>query len=133
MSFADAQAVEDAFYEAFEAADFPAMQRLWLPEGVCIHLMAPILRGADMLDVWRQMFSSGTRLEIEVQHVCWFESEHWATHIVQERIALPGAQRPPTQVLVTNGYQRTQAGWRMALHHASPPPPPRLEPGPQLN
>jgi hypothetical protein len=43
-----------------------------------------------------------------------------AVHVVIESIYLHGDTRPRPPVIATNVYKRTDTGWRMILHHASP-------------
>jgi uncharacterized protein YndB with AHSA1/START domain len=40
---------------------------------------------------------------------------------VVESITAPGAEGAPQLVHATNVYVLTDAGWRLAMHHASPP------------
>ncbi len=129
--FATPQDVEDTFYEAFEAHDLEAMMTVWADaeDIVCIQPMSPIFQGlADIRRIWGQVFSHDQRPEIMVHHRQWLENEGLAVHIVEEQISLPGIPQRPPPVIATNVYRREPDGWRMVLHHVSPPPPPR-QPG----
>ncbi len=44
-----------------------------------------------------------------------------AVRSVVESISTPGNEGSPQRVAATNVYVLTDAGWRMAMHHASPP------------
>jgi hypothetical protein len=45
-----------------------------------------------------------------------------AIHSVYEQITVAGQGTSRTPMLATNIYQRTDHGWRMVAHHASPAP-----------
>ena len=45
-----------------------------------------------------------------------------AVHSVYEHITVAGEARPRGPVIATNVYLRTERGWRMVAHHASPAP-----------
>jgi hypothetical protein len=45
-----------------------------------------------------------------------------SVHSVYEHIAIAGEPRSRAPVIATNIYLRTERGWRMVAHHASPAP-----------
>jgi hypothetical protein len=45
-----------------------------------------------------------------------------AIHSVHENIVVAGESKARGTIAATNIYQRTAAGWRLVLHHASPVP-----------
>jgi hypothetical protein len=45
-----------------------------------------------------------------------------SVHSVYEYITVAGEPRPRSPVIATNVYLRTERGWRMVAHHASPAP-----------
>ena len=47
-----------------------------------------------------------------------------AIHLVNENIEVVDGGGRRFVVLATNAYRRTDAGWRIVLHHASPTPEP---------
>lgn len=125
IEFATPQEAEQAFYEAFERANLPAMMSVWadLTGTVCIHPLGPRLRGrAEIEASWREIFSGGPRLRFCITDAQYTQGALLAVHLVQENIRAAGETglRPP--VLSTNIYQLTESGWRMVLHHASPAP-----------
>jgi hypothetical protein len=46
-----------------------------------------------------------------------------SVHSVYEQISLAEEERTRACMIATNIYMRTERGWRMMAHHASPAPP----------
>lgn len=115
---------ESAFYDAFERADLAAMMVVWA-EGddvVCVHPAGPRLTGFDAVrDSWMQIFAGGVKLTVRVTQARALDGPLVAVRSVVESITAPGTQSAPQAVNATNVYVLTDAGWRIAMHHASPP------------
>lgn len=115
---------ESAFYDAFERADLAAMMVVWTEgdEVVCVHPAGPRLTGFDAVrESWMQIFASGMKLSVRVTESCRLDGPSVAVRSVVESIAAAGAESAPQLVNATNVYVLTDAGWRIAMHHASPP------------
>ncbi|WP_448506887.1 YybH family protein [Immundisolibacter sp.] len=118
-------AAEAAFYKALEAADTALMQAVWDdgPDLVCVHPMWPELHGhRAIFAAWRRMFAAGPHLTVATAPVLTRCDGELATHVVHEQLGVRGDDNQPPPVVATNVYRRTDAGWRMILHHASPTP-----------
>lgn len=115
---------ENAFYDAFERADLAAMMVVWA-EGedvVCVHPSGPRLVGFEAVrDSWMQIFSGGSRLSVRTDEVRRLDGPSVAVRSVVELISAAGGGGAPQRVHATNVYVLTDAGWRLAMHHASPP------------
>jgi ketosteroid isomerase-like protein len=114
---------EQAFYRAFEEADLRAMMQVWADEdGVaCIHPMGQIVHGYEQVcDSWHKLFGGDQRMHFRLEHYARSNDGTLAVHTLSEYIYLPGDTRPRPAILATNVYRRTEHGWRMVLHHASP-------------
>jgi uncharacterized protein (TIGR02246 family) len=115
---------ESAFYDAFERADLAAMLVVWA-EGedvVCVHPSGPRLTGFEAVrDSWMQIFSSNIKLSVRVTETRRLDGPSVAVRSVVESITAPGNEGDPQLVNATNVYVLTDAGWRIAMHHASPP------------
>lgn len=123
MAWATPQAAEKAFYEAFEAGDLLAMMRVWADTSdiCCIHPMGKALHGpAAVSEGWEGIFSSGQRLQFVLESVQWQGTDDLAISVVLEHIKVEGDARPRPPMIATNIYRRTDHGWHMLLHHASP-------------
>ena len=121
--FSDPQEVENAFYKAFETADLNAMMQVWLDADYveCIHPMSHRLMGlAAIRESWREIFNNNANVEFDTVETRCIEHTDLAIHIVNEHLLVNGSKR--IQILATNIYEKTPAGWRMILHHASPAP-----------
>ena len=115
---------ESAFYDAFERGDLAAMMVVW-SEGddvVCIHPSGPRLVGFDAVrDSWMQIFTGSVKLVVRVEQTLRLDGPSVAVRSVVESISTPGNEGSAQRVAATNVYVLTDAGWRLAMHHASPP------------
>jgi len=131
--FPTAQDAENAFYEALERCDLEAMMAVWSEDDdiVCVHPSGQRLAGQEQVrEVWRQMFSSGPNMRVQIAQQLVIPGMMLAVHSVHESITVAGEQRPRPPMVATNVYLRTAAGWRMIVHHASPAQAPAAEAAP---
>jgi uncharacterized protein (TIGR02246 family) len=123
--FPTAQDAENAFYEALERADLEAMMAVWSEdeEIVCVHPAGQRLAGQEQVrEAWRQMFAGGPSMRVQITQQVVVSGMMLAVHSVHENITVTGEPRARPPMVATNVYLRTPAGWRMAVHHASPAP-----------
>lgn len=124
------QEAESAFYDALEKADLDAMMSVWADEDdiVCVHPGGPRLSGtAQIRESWRQIFSGGQSLRFRLHHLQSLSGVTLVVHSLYEQISMAGGaneKREPATAVATNIYLRTEQGWRMVAHHASPAPVP---------
>ena len=123
--YASAQDTETAFYEAIEKSDLEVMMSVWSDDDdiVCVHPGGARFAGiAQVRESWRKIFSGGQQLRFRLRHQQSIAGGTLAVHSVYEEIAIIGEKRTLPPVISTNIYLRTEHGWRMVLHHASPAP-----------
>lgn len=128
--FATAQDAETAFYEAFAKADLDAMMAVWADDDeiYCVHPRGPRLAGvAQVRESWRQIFASGQSLRFHLRGQQVFNAMMVSVHSVYEHITVVGEAQAPAPMIATNIFMRTDQGWRMVAHHASPAPAARGE------
>lgn len=118
------QDIEQAFYEALEAADLEALMELWADDEqvVCIHPGGPRLEGYhDVRESWREILSAGA-LRIRVVPLMKVEGAVISVHNIIEQVVMSSGRGPAqlVQVHATNVFHKGPKGWRMVLHHASP-------------
>ncbi len=124
----DAESPEQAeavFYAAFEDGDLKAMARIWAHNGdvVCVHPHGPQLVGYDqVMQSWENILDNTAGFRITVQVVNHYHEGDVSVRFVNETLVNEHGDAAPVTVLATNAYQRTESGWRMVLHHASPAP-----------
>ena len=123
--------VNRAFYQAFEAGDLDAMQRLWVEdaEALCIHPGALPVRGSAAISrSWAlimantpyiQFFLTDVEVSVlgdpgRVASVTCTENVLTADDTTEEG-AFAGAK-----AVATNVFVRAEDGWRLWIHHASP-------------
>jgi ketosteroid isomerase-like protein len=123
--FATPQDAEAAFYEAFMKNDLEAMMAVWADddEVYCVHPRGPRVTGiAQVRESWRQIFSSAHSVRFQVREQHLLQAMMVSVHSVYEHITMAGEARARACVIATNIYMRTERGWRMMVHHASPAP-----------
>ena len=115
--------VEAQFYEALREADLDKLMALWADddEVVCVHPGGPRLVGTAAIRIaFEAMFSNGA-INAWPDRVRRVHSLNAAVHNLVERIELATAEGQRTgHVVATNVYLKTDQGWRMVAHHASP-------------
>jgi ketosteroid isomerase-like protein len=139
--FATPLEAEAAFYAAFSRRDLDAMMAVWddAPDIVCVHPMGTLLMGREAVRAsWEAIFRHGPGLTFVVQEQARTHGPELAIHVVHEHARAsrepsaeksqtsgsagrPGAPAPRPPLITTNAYRLTDEGWRMILHHASPP------------
>jgi len=129
--FESPSAAEAEFYRAFSERDIPAMLALWddAEDVVCAHPMSAPLEGvAAVHDSWTQLLSAGEHMQFTPRVIQMYASEALVTHHLWEQIRFGPDLSQTSLVLATNAYRETSSGWRMILHHGSPPGTVQLEP-----
>jgi ketosteroid isomerase-like protein len=123
---ASPEEAEAAFYDAFERCDLAAMMAVWVSDehAVCIHPGGPRLAGFEAIRTsWAEIFSGGPGFKMKVSEVRAMTGQTLAIRTVYETIVPDNGDPSPPPILATNVFALTPAGWRIALHHASPAPP----------
>ena len=121
MKFADAEAVETAFYRAFRDGDEDAMAGLWLeaPHVSCIHPGHVGLVGYDaIIESWRSILRAGDGFDIQFRLETEFASDGLVIRVGTEHLRVE--EEASAVLSVTNAFQHTRRGWMMVLHHAAP-------------
>lgn len=123
--YANSQEAEAAFYDAFGKNDLEAMMAVWADdeEIYCIHPGGQRIAGLENVrESWRKLFNNGQSLSFQLRSRHEIHGMMIAVHSVYEQITVAGQRPSPTPMLATNIYLRTDHGWRMVAHHASPAP-----------
>ena len=123
--FASPQDAESAFYDALTKADLDAMMAVWADDDdiYCVHPNGARIAGVERVrESWRQIFASGQSLRFQLREQQYVQGMMLSVHSVYEHITITGDLRPRGPVIATNVYLRTERGWRMVAHHASPAP-----------
>ncbi len=105
--------------------DLDAMMAVWADddEVYCVHPQGPRITGvAQVRESWRQIFAAAQSLRFQVRQQHLLQAMMVSVHSVYEQITLADETRARSCILATNIYMRTERGWRMMAHHASPAP-----------
>ena len=117
----NADAVEEAFYDAMRRGDLAAMMALWSDdeEVICVHPGGPRLVGLDAVrESWENILSSGS-VDISIGQVRATSGAVLCVHNVIETLRVQARKGLETiQCAATNVYVKGPRGWRMLLHHA---------------
>ena len=127
-NYSTSEQAEEAFYLAFQQSDIEMMMSVWSKgkDTSCIHPGGPRLEGLDMIrQSWEQIFSHEQGIQFEIKEKRVLLEKDIAIHHVIEAISVKGELQ--SEIIATNVYYKTQNGWHMILHHASPELQPRID------
>lgn len=121
---AEVMAAHERFYAAFEALDYDRMAAAWAQRetDVCTHPGWEALFGwEEIRQSWRAIFANTPYMRFEATDVRLEIWEDVARVSCVENIfqVFEGANLH-SRVACTNLFVRTEAGWRITLHHGSP-------------
>ena len=122
---AEVEAANAELYRAFEEADVDAMEALWLDsdEVVCVHPGWPMLTGrGQVLRSWSAIMAGTAYIQFFLTDVVVRLAGDTAVVTCTENIltAVSVDEGTGAAVVATNVFQRTDAGWRLLVHHGSP-------------
>ena len=120
---------EAQFYEAMQRGDLDAMMAIWSDddEVVCVHPGGPRVIGPSAIRATFDAIFSNGAVPVQPHKRHAVVTAHCAMHNVVERVDMVTDEGVQTAfVLATNVYIRTEHGWRMVAHHASPGSPREL-------
>jgi ketosteroid isomerase-like protein len=131
MSAEDRTAVEAAnaaFYRAFEGADLDAMGDLWLdhPEALCVHPGALPVRGTAAIHrSWALIMANTPYIQffltdVEVSVLDDVASVTCTENVLTADEDTDAGSFNGAKAVATNVFVRTEEGWRLWIHHASP-------------
>lgn len=109
-------AANEAFYQAFAAMDYAAMDALWARTvGVaCVHPLGELLLGRDeVMDAWRAILANPNQPRVVSGGAEATVLGDLAFVVCREFVA-------GTPINATNIFAREDGVWRMAHHHSSP-------------
>ncbi len=117
-----------AFYSAFERADYDEMTQIWAGDDgvVCVHPGAEPIRGhRDVMRSWLALMANATYIQFFLTDVEAVVVGDVASVTCTENVLAAGADTPVGSfaggsAAATNVFRRTDAGWRLWIHHASP-------------
>jgi len=113
-------AANAAFYAAHEARDLDRMAEIWEHSDrvVCVHPGWPILRGwSTVEESWRRIFAGPGRNQFILTNEIVTVASDTAWVTLDENLV----DRTATgTIAATNVYVRSDAGWRLTVHHGSP-------------
>jgi ketosteroid isomerase-like protein len=125
----DVVEANEKFYRAIKSSDIDLLNDIWInDESVkCVHPGWPMLHGWEAVgQSWKNIFSSGNTLDIELQDVHTQVSGDSAWVICIEKISYRiGGEIQHGFAQSTNIFRFDGSRWLLALHHASPVPAPR--------
>lgn len=121
ITFETSEQAEQAFYSAFQRSDIEKMMSIWCKdcETFCIHPGGPRLEGLDNIrKSWEQIFNYDRVLKFKINQKKVLIENNIALHHVIEAIYVNDELQ--SEIIATNIYLKTNDGWKMVLHHASP-------------
>jgi ketosteroid isomerase-like protein len=124
----EVEAVNTAFYQAFESADLDTMLDLWLedPETLCVHPGALPVRGTSAINrSWALIMANTPYIQFFLTDVEVSVLAGVASVTCTENVLTGDDRTGPdafggARAVATNVFVRTEQGWRVWIHHASP-------------
>ena len=124
----EVEAVNTAFYQAFESADLDTMLDLWLedPETLCVHPGALPVRGTSAINrSWALIMANTPYIQFFLTDVEVSVLAGVASVTCTENVLTGDDRTGPdafggARAVATNVFVRTEQGWRLWIHHASP-------------
>lgn len=116
---------QDAFYRAFELRDLDAMMAVWSEADYveCIHPMGDRLQGHKTIrESWADILAQAPGVTFQLVDQRQIQRGDLSFHMVVEHLHLPGEEHKVSRILATNVYEKSDAGWKLILHHASSAP-----------
>ena len=124
------QDIEAQFYEALQRGDIEALMAVWSDDEdiVCVHPGGPRIVGAAAIRAtFDSIFANGP-INVHPEKLRTVNTGHCAVHNLMERVDISTDEGPNTAwVIATNVYIKTDQGWRLVAHHASPGSPRELQ------
>ena len=124
------QDIEAQFYEALQRGDIEALMSVWSDDEdiVCVHPGGPRIVGAAAIRAtFDSIFANGP-ISVHPEKLRTVNTGHCAVHNLMERVDISTDEGPNTAwVIATNVYIKTDQGWRLVAHHASPGSPRELQ------
>jgi ketosteroid isomerase-like protein len=120
MTLDEVLAANQAFYDAHESRDLPAMRAVWEHNDriSCTHPGWSILRGWPAVEEsWRQILAGPGRNQFIVTNLVAEIIGDLAWVTLDENLVQGAATGT---VAATNLFVRSAGEWRMVLHHGSP-------------
>ena len=119
-------AVNEKFYEAFNARDLDAMKSVWSSQGnlICVHPGWSPLNGFEpIMESWQGIFKNSGNMDILVSDVTVTASEDLAwISCVEKLYTIASNGVLASKVFSTNLFQLDEENWKMIMHHASSMP-----------
>lgn len=123
--FSTSEEAEHAFYEALEQGDLKQLMAVWSDDEdiVCIHPNGTRLIGHHAVqESWREILSQSP-MPVRPVRLHMVQSMMNSVHTVVEQLMVEGPRgRSIVNCYATNVFNKSPAGWRLVLHHASPAP-----------
>lgn len=114
-------AVNQAFYDAFEARSMPHMDDVWLhsDEVICTHPgWHPLVGWEAVRASWASLLENDEHLQFIVTDLAVVVRSEMAVVRVSENLLAGGQMRG--SVATINVFVRNDDRWRMLAHHGSP-------------
>ena len=123
--FATPDDAENAFYDALGRMDLDAMMSVWAEDEELICVLpggSRFVGHATIREAWRQLFSSGMKLQVRTSDLMRNHSMLMAMHSLHEHVSVEGEGQIAPPMIATNVYVRGANGWQLVVHHTSPAP-----------
>lgn len=115
--------IETQFYEALQSADLTKLMAVWSDDDeiVCVLPGGPRVVGARAIRASFEAVLANGGIPVTLERVRRVSHPHAAVHHLLVRVDVATDEGTQTAwVIATNVYLKTDQGWRLVAHHASP-------------
>jgi hypothetical protein len=123
---AQVEAINRAFYRAFEQGDIRQMEQIWShgPHVRCVHPGWSLIEGWPAVrQSWVLIFEGSREIQLQVDRVVVRAGARvaWVT-CVERIVTVSSMGSMADEIVATNIFERAddQSSWHMVQHHASP-------------
>lgn len=106
--------------------DQEALMSVWLMDDAieCIHPFGPRVTGyKEVYTSWQEVLQQSRGMSVKLQHSLRMQAGDLAVHSLLEIMSWDNEEGEETaEINTTNIYRKTEDGWFMIAHHASPAP-----------
>ena len=115
--------IEAQFYEALQRGEIDRLMEVWSDDEdiVCVHPGGPRIVGSEAIRAtFESIFANGP-IPVRPERLRAVTTGHCAVHSVVERVDVQTDEGITSAfVIATNVFIKTDKGWRLVAHRASP-------------
>ena len=118
------KAANQRFYDAFNELSMERMDAIWegTEQAVCVHPgWQPLVGWQPIRDSWQRIFANANMMQFNIRYLNVVVQGDFGYVTCREGItSVVQGKANNFSTYTTNIFSRSETGWRMVAHHASP-------------